>query len=118
MGRVYKVRNELSDRVEAMKICCPIWRVNADLANRFLREIKTQAGLDHPNIAKLYTALRIDNQLLMCMELVEGITLDERLRTPAPFPWWSAWITWCRCWMRWSMRTSAASCIAISNRRI
>ena len=86
MGRVYKVRNDLSDRVEAMKILLPDLEGNADLANRFLREIKTQAGLDHPNIAKLYTALRIENQLLMCMELVEGITLDERLKTPPPIP--------------------------------
>ena len=63
MGRVYKVRNELSDRVEAMKILLPDLEGQADLANRFLREIKVQAGLDHPNIAKLYTALRIENQL-------------------------------------------------------
>src|SRR5215471_10377894 len=80
MGRVYKVRNELSDRVEAMKVLLPDLEGHTDLANRFLREIKVQAGLDHPNIAKLYTALRIENQLLMCMELVEGIPLDQRLR--------------------------------------
>src|ERR1051326_1371000 len=80
MGRVYRVRNELSDRVEAMKLLLPDLEGQPDLTNRFLREIKVQAGLDHPNIAKLYTALRIENQLLMCMELVEGITLDERLR--------------------------------------
>jgi eukaryotic-like serine/threonine-protein kinase len=80
MGRVYKVRNELSDRVEAMKVLLPDLEGHADLANRFLREIKVQANLDHPNIAKLYTALRIDNQLLMCMEMVDGVTLDEHLR--------------------------------------
>src|SRR5689334_9361573 len=85
MGRVYKVRNELSDRVEAMKVLLPDLEGQADLANRFLREIKVQAGMDHPNIAKLYTALRIDNQLLMCMELVEGIGLDQRLRE-GPIP--------------------------------
>ncbi len=85
MGRVYKVRNELSDRVEAMKVLLPDLQGQTDLANRFLREIKTQAGLDHPNIAKLYTAARIENQLLMFMELVEGITLDERLKQ-GPIP--------------------------------
>ena len=80
MGRVYKVRNELSDRVEAMKVLLPDLEGNADLATRFLREIKVQAGMDHPNIAKLYTALRIENQLLMCMELVDGVGLDQCLR--------------------------------------
>lgn len=87
MGRVYKVKNELSDRVEAMKILLPDLEGQADLANRFLREIKVQAGMDHPHIAKLYTALRIENQLLMFMEFVEGITLDQRLRQgPIPMP--------------------------------
>ena len=85
MGRVYKVKNELSDRIEAMKVLLPDLEGQADLANRFLREIKVQAGMDHPNIAKLYTALRIDNQLLMFMEYVEGITLDQRLRQ-GPIP--------------------------------
>src|ERR1051325_10518445 len=85
MGRVYKVKNELSDRVEAMKVLLPDLEGQAELANRFLREIKVQAGMDHPNIAKLYTALRIDNQLLMFMEFVDGITLDQRLRQ-GPIP--------------------------------
>jgi eukaryotic-like serine/threonine-protein kinase len=85
MGRVYKVRNELSDRLEAMKVLLPDLQGQADLANRFLREIKVQAGLDHPNIAKLYTALRVENQLVMLMELVEGATLDERLKQ-GPLP--------------------------------
>jgi serine/threonine protein kinase len=80
MGRVYKVRNELSDRVEAMKVLLPDLEGHKDLATRFLREIKVQAGMDHPNIAKLYTALRIENQLLMCMEMVDGVALDQRLR--------------------------------------
>jgi len=47
---------------------------------RFMREIKVQASLQHPNIAALHTALRVDNQLLMLMELVDGITLDQRLQ--------------------------------------
>src|SRR5215472_11863807 len=85
MGRVYKVRNELSDRVEAMKVLLPDLEGQADLANRFLREIKVQARLDHPNIAKLYTASRIDNQLLMFMEFVDGVTLDRRLKQ-GPIP--------------------------------
>ena len=53
MGRVYKVRNAISDRVEAMKVLLPNLEGNIDLANRFMREIKTQASLDHPNIAAL-----------------------------------------------------------------
>src|SRR4051794_2481873 len=80
MGKVFKVRNTISDRVEAMKVLLPDLAGQPELADRFLREIKVQASLDHPNIATLRTAFRFENQLLMVMELVEGITLEERLR--------------------------------------
>src|SRR4249919_3023762 len=80
MGQVYKVRNVISDRVEAMKVLLPDLVNQPELADRFLREIKVQATLDHPNIAALHTAVRVDNQLLMLMEFVEGVTLDQRLK--------------------------------------
>jgi eukaryotic-like serine/threonine-protein kinase len=81
MGRVYKVRNVLSDRVEAMKVLLPDLEGNPALADRFMREIKVQASLDHPNIAALHTALRIENQLLMLMEYVEGVPLDKLMES-------------------------------------
>ena len=80
MGKVYKVRNTLSDRFDAMKVLLPDLNINAELADRFLREIKVQARLNHPNIASLHTALHVDNQLLMIMELVEGNNLEEEIR--------------------------------------
>ncbi|MBI3682434.1 MAG: protein kinase [Acidobacteria bacterium] len=80
MGSVYKVRNTISDRVEAMKVLLPNLRDVAELADRFLREIKVQARLDHPNICALRTAFRTGNQLLMVMELVEGMSLDQILK--------------------------------------
>src|SRR2546427_7412460 len=83
MGKVYKVRNTISDRLEAMKVLLPDLVREPDLAERFLREIKVQASLDHPNIASLRTAVRNENQLLMIMELVEGVTLEQRLRQSA-----------------------------------
>ena len=85
MGRVYKVRNAISERVEAMKVLLPDLDGDPDLANRFMREIKVQASLDHPNIAVLHTALRIENQLLMLMEFVEGVTLESMMAS-GPIP--------------------------------
>jgi len=79
MGQVFKVRNVISDRVEAMKIILPDLAGRQDLADRFLREIKLLAGLHHPNIADLRTALTVNNQLVMIMEYVEGTSLAERL---------------------------------------
>jgi eukaryotic-like serine/threonine-protein kinase len=79
MGKVFKVRNVISDRIEAMKILLPDLAGRQDLADRFLREIKLLAGLNHPNIAALRTALTLNNQLVMVMEYVEGTTLATRL---------------------------------------
>jgi serine/threonine protein kinase len=79
MGKVFKVRNVISDRIEAMKILLPDLAGRQDLADRFLREIKLLAGLNHPNIAALRTALSLNNQLVMVMEYVEGTTLAARL---------------------------------------
>jgi serine/threonine protein kinase len=79
MGRVYKVRNVLSDRIEAMKILLPNLAGREDIAARFLREIKLMANLNHPNIAALRTAFTGDNQLVMIMEYVEGTDLAARL---------------------------------------
>ena len=83
MGKVFKVRNVISDRIEAMKILLPDLAGRQDLADRFLREIKLLAGLNHPNIAALRTALTLNNQLVMVMEYVEGTTLATRLEQGA-----------------------------------
>jgi len=79
MGQVYKVRNLISERIEAMKVLLPNLETSPELAERFLREIKVQAALDHPHIAKLHTALRAGNRLVMIMEFVEGEGIDALL---------------------------------------
>jgi serine/threonine-protein kinase len=86
MGKVYKVRNTISDRIEAMKVLLPDLANAPELADRFLREIKVQASLEHPNIASLHTALRMENQLLMLMEFVEGVTLEQMLKDQGRLP--------------------------------
>jgi len=80
MGKVFRVRSLVSDREEAMKVVLPDLDENPGLADRFLREIKVHASLQHPNIAVLHTALRIEGRLVMIMELVEGVSLEETLR--------------------------------------
>jgi len=80
MGKVFKVRNLLSDRVEAMKVLLPGVDASPELVERFLREIRVVAGLEHPGIAALRTALRVDNQILMIMEYVEGSSVHQLLQ--------------------------------------
>ena len=79
MGRVYKVRNTISDRIEAMKILLPDLAGREELAARFLREIKLLASLNHPNIAQLRTAFTNSNQLVMIMEYVAGVSMAIHL---------------------------------------
>ena len=85
MGRVYQVRNVISNRIEAMKVLLPDLVAEPDLAVRFISEIRTLASFDHPNIAQLHTAFQVDNQLVMMMEFVEGFTLEQRAKQ-GPIP--------------------------------
>jgi len=80
MGKVFQVRNVLTDRVEAMKVVLPDLAGRSDFVSRFIREIKTLAGLDHPNIATLRTAFTAGDQFVMIMEYVEGVTLADKLQ--------------------------------------
>ena len=85
MGRVYKVRSIISNREEAMKVLLPDLNSEQELAARFIVEIRTLAGLEHPNIAQLRTAFQFQNQLIMIMEFVEGATL-EKLASESALP--------------------------------
>src|SRR5215469_15580855 len=80
MGKVFKVRNLLSDRTEAMKVLLPDIDVRLDLVERFLREIKVVAALEHPGIASLRTALRVRDQILMILEYVQGSSLHWHMQ--------------------------------------
>ncbi len=80
MGTVYKVRNTLTDREEAMKVVLPGAAATGEVADRFLREIRIQASLQHPHIAAIRTAFRSGESVLMIMELIEGVSLDQKLR--------------------------------------
>ena len=80
MGKVFRVRSLITGREEAMKMVLPDLDASPELADRFLREIRVHASLDHPNIAALYTALRVENRLVMIMELVDGLSLADKLQ--------------------------------------
>jgi serine/threonine-protein kinase len=82
MGSVYKVRHAISQRIEALKVIVPNASAVPEMAERFLREIRLQASLEHPHIASLHNAFRKDDQLVMVMEFVEGVSLRDRIRSP------------------------------------
>src|SRR5580704_15341479 len=82
MGSVYKVRHAISQRVEALKIILPNAPATPEITERFLREIRLLASLEQPHIASLRTAFRFQDELVMVMEFVEGVSLREKLHSP------------------------------------
>jgi serine/threonine-protein kinase len=79
MGQVFEIEHTITQRVEAMKTVL-YGESNTDAqAQRFLREIQAQARLNHPNIASVYTAFWVEDELVMVMELVKGETLQRVL---------------------------------------
>lgn len=85
MGRVYRVVNVISGRMEAMKVLLGDFAGEREISERFGSEIRTLGRLDHPNIAKLHTAFRAENEVVMLMEFVEGFTLTDRMKQ-GPIP--------------------------------
>ena len=77
MGEVYKAEHVITRRIEAIKLLSGAG--TAEQSERFLREIQLQASLSHPNIAAVYNAFRVGDDLVMVMELVEGEPLRALL---------------------------------------
>jgi len=77
-GQVFKVEHEITGRLDAMKVLLQGREESKQApAERFQREIKLQASLNHPNIASVHNAFWVDDELVMVMELVEGVSLDH-----------------------------------------
>lgn len=85
MGRVYRARHRVTERVEAIKVLAHQHTDNDEKAQRFLREARVHASLAHPNIASVHTAFWWEDNLILVMELVEGVPLKDILaRGPLP----------------------------------
>ena len=79
MGQVYRARDSRLDRDVALKVLPETLSTDADRVARLEREAKLLASLNHPNIATIYELLDSDGRRVLVMELVEGLTLADRL---------------------------------------
>src|SRR5262249_8736292 len=69
----------------ALKLLPDQFATDLDRLSRFQREAQVLASLNHPNIAQIYGLEESNNTRCIVMELVEGETLQERLkRGPIP----------------------------------
>jgi tRNA A-37 threonylcarbamoyl transferase component Bud32/tetratricopeptide (TPR) repeat protein len=85
MAVVYLARDIRHDRRIALKILRP--ELTASIGGeRFLREIRIEASLQHPHILPLYDSGEVDNTLYYTMPFVEGETLRQRLARDKQLP--------------------------------
>jgi eukaryotic-like serine/threonine-protein kinase len=85
MGEVYRARDKRLDRIVAIKILPGHLADRAELRERFEREARTIASLNHPHICTLYDIGHQDGIDYLVMEYLEGETLAERLKK-GPLP--------------------------------
>jgi len=87
MGKVYLAQDTKLDRKVALKILPAELAANRDRMERFIREAKAAAALNHPNIAHIYEIGESDGTHYIAMEFIDGETLREKIhRDKAPLP--------------------------------
>ena len=79
MGEVYLALDTKLDRKVALKILPTDVASDQDRMNRFVREAKSAAALNHPNIAHIYEIGESEGTHFIAMEFVEGVTLREKI---------------------------------------
>src|SRR5262249_32689954 len=79
LGVVYKARQQLLDRVVAIKVVLLSPDEYPDSLSRFEKEAVAVARLRHPNIVTAFDSGRHEGRLFLVMELLEGEDLDRRL---------------------------------------
>src|SRR5205823_13467102 len=84
MGVVYRAHDLALDRHVALKLLAPEFAGDVRFRERFLRESRLAASLDHPAIIPIYDAGEVAGQLYIAMRLVEGTDLKRLLAESGP----------------------------------
>jgi len=80
MAEVYLARDLLLDRPVALKVLFPEFSRNRSFVERFRREARAAANLNHPNIVSIYDWGEEDGTYFIVMEYIDGLTLREVIR--------------------------------------
>jgi TolB-like protein/tRNA A-37 threonylcarbamoyl transferase component Bud32 len=87
MGVTYRARDVSLRREVALKLISPhFFRHGEEARERFVREARAAASLHHPNVATVYQfgIAEETGQCFCAMELIEGETLEQRVRRSGP----------------------------------
>src|SRR5688572_16310485 len=85
MGEVYAAHDEKLDRRVAVKLIAKDLAQDMDRLQRFRQEAHAASSLNHPNIVVVHDFGELDGRPFIVTELVEGVTLRDRLRQ-GPLP--------------------------------
>jgi serine/threonine protein kinase len=81
MGEVYRARDSNLGRDVAIKMMPRVFTADPDRLARFQREARLLASLNHPHIGAIYGVEESAGSRALVLEMVEGLTLAETLRT-------------------------------------
>jgi serine/threonine-protein kinase len=84
MGIVYKAHEESLNRFVAIKVLGEHLTEDPGHVERFLREARSAASLNHPNIVQIYAVSEEDGRHFFAMEYVSGRSLQQILRSSGP----------------------------------
>lgn len=84
MGSVYRARDERLGRQVALKILAPSLRRDEGFEQRFFREARAAAAVDHPNIIPVYEAATDAGLLFIAMRYVRGGDVQSLLNREGP----------------------------------
>jgi eukaryotic-like serine/threonine-protein kinase len=92
MGAVYEAEDIRLGRHVALKLLLDSRATSSKDRQRFEQEARAISSLNHPNICTLYEVEEYDNRLVIVMELLEGQTLEQRMRSgPVQLPQLLEW---------------------------
>ncbi len=86
MAITYRARDTVLNSAVALKVIDRRVAQNPDARSRFLREARAAANIHHPNVARVTYYGEQDGECFYAMELVEGETLEARVRRDGPMP--------------------------------
>src|SRR5213596_1898622 len=86
MAVTYRARDTVLNSAVALKVIDRSVAHNPGARTRFLREARAAANIHHPNVARVTYYGEQDGECFYAMELVEGETLEDRVRRDGPLP--------------------------------
>ena len=86
MAITYRACDTVLNSVVALKVIDRKVAQNPDARSRFLREARAAANIRHPNVARVTYYGEQGGEYFYAMELVEGETLEARIRRDGPMP--------------------------------